>query len=474
MATFIKYITGMLPPSSSSNSGIHQTLEQATRTVSPEGTPSGFLSTTPKEGEASRSVNSAPASAQRSIVSQSSDVSAPPSPQPNAAAHPHGRTASLAGSQQQQPQRRSARRALSASVTRAASGFLRRHHTTAGSSSSRTPDGEKHGRDSTNSTDVGGSRFREKSSGPEGARYAGEAAVYEHGLVSDCSESLRPPQSHVCAQDTMIRERISTRGVVRPLEPESELTAFQLPPELVGEVSELAVRRYLDGAAKFGRKFAKATKAIEKARRRNLERAKRDTMRNIAQLHTFLNSGRSGDHGEGSQHGQGDGSHAASQDGHAEGSSARAVKADTAQGVKEGLAASGSWPWAWALDADENPPPSSIVSRRDTDEARRLAKIADQAVLMDEHAVSGNNLWSLIVNFLTMTPERDAGKHKHKHKHEHEDRHRGGDAEKHGHDGHSEGDKRSKRERFVSKFAKLVADHRKSEGSKATHSRAEQ
>ncbi|KAH9889491.1 hypothetical protein C8Q73DRAFT_707875 [Cubamyces lactineus] len=457
MATFIKYITGMLPPSSSSNSGIHQTLEQATRTVSPEGMPSGFLSATPKEGEASRGVNSAPASAQRSIISQSSDVSAPQSPQPDAAAHSHGRTASLAGSQQQQQsQRRSARRAFSASVTRAASGFLRRHHTTAGSSSSRTPDGEKQSRDSTNSTDVGGSRFREKSSGPEGARYAGEAAVYEYGL------------------DTMIRERISTRGVVRPLEPESELTAFQLPPELVGEVSELAVRRYLDGAAKFGRKFAKATKAIEKARRRNLERAKRDTMRNIAQLHTFLNSGRSGDHGEGGQHGQKDGLHAASQDGHAESSSARAVKADTAQGVKEGLAASGSWPWAWALDADENPPPSSIVSRRDTDEARRLAKIADQAVLMDEHAVSGNNLWSLIVNFLTMTPERDAGKHKHKHKHEHEDRHQGGDAEKHGHDGHSAGDKRSRREKFVSKFAKLVADHRKSEGSKATHSRAEQ
>ncbi|KAI0332971.1 alpha/beta-hydrolase [Cubamyces sp. BRFM 1775] len=467
MATFIKYITGMLPSSSStsSNSGIHPILEQATRTVSPESTPSGFLSATPKEGDASRSVNSAPASAQRSMISQSSDISAPPSPQPDASAHTHGRAASLAGSQQQQqPQRRSARRALSASVTRAASGFLRRHHTTAGSGSgsgsgfSGTPNGEKQGRDSTNSTDVGGPRFREKSGGPEGARYAGEASVYDHGL------------------DTMIRERVSTRGVVRALEPESELTAFQLPPELVGEVSELAVRRYLDGAAKFGRKFAKASKAIDKARRRNLERAKQDTMRNMAQLHTFLNAGRSGD---GDEHG--DETRTASQNGHGEGGSARAAKADTAQGVKDGLAASGSWPWAWALDMDENPPPSSIVSRRDTEEARRLAKIADQAVLMDEHAVSGNNLWSLIVNFLTMTPERDAGKHKHKHghKHEHEHEHKderegAGDAGKHANGGQSGGDKQSRREKLVSKFAKLVSDHRKSEGSKATHSRAEQ
>ncbi|KAI0653965.1 hypothetical protein C8Q70DRAFT_926701 [Cubamyces menziesii] len=460
MATFIKYITGALPSSNSSNSGIHPILEQATRTVSPESTPSGFLSATPRDGDASRSVNSAPASAQRSIISQTSDLSAPPSPQPDASTHTHGRAASLPRAQQQQQQqpqqRRSARRALSASVTRAASGFLRRHHTTAGSgpSASGTPDGEKHGRESTNSTDVGGPRFREKSGGPEGARYAGEASVYEHGL------------------DTMIRERISTRGVVRPLEPEPELTAFQLPPELVGEVSELAVRRYLDGAAKFGRKFAKAAKAIEKARRRNLERARQDTMRNIAQLHTFLNAGRSGDGGD--QPSQGDESHVGSQSGRGEGSSARAIKADTAQGVKEGLAASGSWPWAWALDADENPPPSSIVSRRDTDEARRLAKIADQAVLMDEHAVSGNNLWSLIVNFLTMTPERDAEKHKHhdKHKHKHEGLHRDGDSEKHGR--HSGEDKLSRREKLVSKFAKLVADHRKSKGAKATHSQAEQ
>ena len=66
----------------------------------------------------------------------------------------------------------------------------------------------------------------------------------------------------------MIRERISTRGVIRPLEPESELDAFQLPPELIGEISELAVRRYMDGQARFSRKFGKTAKAIEKARLR--------------------------------------------------------------------------------------------------------------------------------------------------------------------------------------------------------------
>ena len=70
----------------------------------------------------------------------------------------------------------------------------------------------------------------------------------------------------LCArQDTMIRERVSTHGVLRPLEPEEELTAFKLPSEVIGEISELAVRRWMDGTAKFGKKFGKTAKAIEKA-----------------------------------------------------------------------------------------------------------------------------------------------------------------------------------------------------------------
>ncbi|KAL1941449.1 hypothetical protein VTO73DRAFT_7266 [Trametes versicolor] len=342
-------------------------------------------------------------------------------------------------------EQKSVRRAFSARVSRA-SVFLRRSHTIASTSASET--GQV--RESSGSSDVGGPRFHEKSKGPEGVRYAGEPSVYDNGL------------------DTMIRERVSTRGVIRPLEPEAELSAFMLPPERIGEVSELAVRRYIDGTAKFGKKFGKTTKAVEKARRRTLERAKLDTMRNMAQLQTFFNA--DGERSTPPRTWQ-------AEDG--EGSSARAVRNDTAQGVKEGLAASGSWAWAWALDADEHPPPSSIVARRDTEEARRLAKIADQAVLMDDQAVSGNNLWSLIVNFLTVTPERDAHKHKHKHGHAHGNGHVGTppveastsdgkkvDAEGAG-DVAEDTEKKSKRERFVSRFARLVTDQRKSRGANA-------
>lgn len=296
----------------------------------------------------------------------------------------------------------------------------------------------------------------------------------------------------------MIRERVSTQGLIRPLEPQGELDAFRLPPELIGEISELAVRRYIEGTAKFGKKFGKTTKAIEKARRKNLDRASQDTMHNLAQLHMFLDG--NGERDE--SHSTSDKTASASSGTKSmflsktkakltigESSSEKAITGDTPQGVKEGLAASGSWPWAWALDVDENPPPSSIVSRRDTAEARRLAKIADQSVFMDEKALSANNLWSLIVNFLTVTPERDVHKHTHKHQHGHsrqanvagkgpQEQDTGVQTEGNGQSGPrattdaaAPTEKRetvSKREKMRSHFAWLVTENRKSHGRSAS------
>lgn len=184
-------------------------------------------------------------------------------------------------------------------------------------------------------------------------------------------------------KEGMIRERVSTRGMIRPLEPESELDAFHVPPEILGALSELAVRRYLEGNAKFDKKFAKDFRAIQKQRDRNLELSRKDTMKNIAQLQVSKSSQ--------SKNGKG-------------------KEPDTTKGFKEGLeAASASWSWAWALDTDERPPPSSIVSRRDTTEARRLARIADQAVLQEHSHISANSLWAFIDNFLTDRDHKYAG-----------------------------------------------------------------
>lgn len=174
----------------------------------------------------------------------------------------------------------------------------------------------------------------------------------------------------------MIRERISTQGIIRPLEPEAELDAFQIPNDMIGGISELIIRRYNNSRSKFDTKFASSIKAIEKHRRQNLQRSKKDTIRNMAVLQNSLETSETAGDNQTDQ---------------------------TKKGIKDGLIpSSGSWSWAWALDGLERPPPSSIVSRRDTGEARRLANIADQSVLQEENVMNANNLWSVIVNFLTV------------------------------------------------------------------------
>jgi len=178
----------------------------------------------------------------------------------------------------------------------------------------------------------------------------------------------------------MIRERVSTRGVIRPLEPEGELPAMQVPPELIGTLSERAIRRYVTGKERLDKKFAPAIKRIEKQRLRNINRASRDTNQHIAALQHYFDR-------ENKPTVSGD-----------SGTDAERTTADT-------LSAPSSWNMAWALDEDERPPPSSIVARRDTEEALKLARVADEAVLASERTLSANNLWSIIVNWLTVRPE---------------------------------------------------------------------
>lgn len=209
------------------------------------------------------------------------------------------------------------------------------------------------------SGDVAGPRFQRTAPvEPVGERTAGDPAVYSN---------ITQHSSWDCE---MIRERVSTKGVVRPLEPESELEAFQLQPKMVGRLSEHIIKRYVTNRDIFHKKFSHTTKSIDKHRRKKLERAKHDTMKRLGFLRQFLH--KSDDEAETQKRKE------------------LAVRC-----------------WAWALDEGEDPPPSSIVSRLDTEEARRLAEVADQAVMGNDHTFSGNNLWSFVVNFLTTTPGKN-------------------------------------------------------------------
>jgi hypothetical protein len=176
-------------------------------------------------------------------------------------------------------------------------------------------------------------------------------------------------QAKSTTQQDMIRERVSTQGIIRPLEPEPELPAMQLPPEKVGTHSEHAVRRYVTGNARSTKKFARAIRHIEKHRQRNIDRASRDTNQQIAALQQYL-------------------------------------ERETKTGAPDVVA------WALALDADERPPPSSIVARCDTVEALELARVADKPVLESEQALSANNLWSVVVGFLTVSPDAQTKTHR--------------------------------------------------------------
>ena len=175
-----------------------------------------------------------------------------------------------------------------------------------------------------------------------------------------------------------IRERVSTRGVIRPLEPEDKLPGLQLKESLVGALCESSLRRYMQGKAKWDGKFSGTTKSVDKERRRNLKLAHKEGDKAMGHLESYLQKATERSN-----------------------SGFNVLDSPRLQKVT-----AGSWNWSWALDEDEHPPPSSIVSRRDTWEARQLAMIAD---IMPENTMSGNNLWQHLVTFLTVTPDK---KHK--------------------------------------------------------------
>lgn len=196
----------------------------------------------------------------------------------------------------------------------------------------------------------------------------------------------------------MIRERISTQGVVRPLEPDSEIPALQVPPDLVGTLSERAIRRWVESQERFDKKFASTKQRIKKHRERNLKRGTQDAFKRITQLQHYLEREREAI------------TPPRPLTSVLENAQNKASHEEHKPGVREGLLnASASWSLAWALDADERPPPSSIVARRDTQEALELARVADMSVLAEESEWNANSLWTVVSNFLTMPDKDKAG-----------------------------------------------------------------
>jgi len=153
------------------------------------------------------------------------------------------------------------------------------------------------------------------------------------------------------------------------MEPESQIKALKMPVGTVGVINELSAKRYLDAQAVSDKKFKETKKSITKQRTKNLAHS---DIEDKARLNRLKES-------------------------------APFQNGDTDEMNK--VLNSANWSWAWVLAGDENPPSAALVTRRDTAEARRLSRIADEAVEEKERALSGNNLWTVIVNTLTKGPD---------------------------------------------------------------------
>ncbi|EJD08016.1 alpha/beta-hydrolase [Fomitiporia mediterranea MF3/22] len=185
-------------------------------------------------------------------------------------------------------------------------------------------------------------------------------------------------ESNQFRDNTMIRIRVSAKGEVRPLERQSELPACTLPSENIGAIDERILCRYLEGTQKWKERFSKTEKHIHKKRGTSLN---------------YVKNAPPGDHRH-EKHSVQDKAGRQANDG-ASDTSSISHQEDVPHSSNM------NWAWAWAVKDDEYPPPSSIVARLDTKEARQLAKIAEKPC----KDPTKTRLWSRII--CDTKPDRD-------------------------------------------------------------------
>ncbi|GAA5887509.1 hypothetical protein JCM6882_001435 [Rhodosporidiobolus microsporus] len=204
--------------------------------------------------------------------------------------------------------------------------------------------------------------------------------------------------------DGMIRERISITGVVRPMEAIEDMSMLQLDKEDIGLIKEAPVKRYLAGRAIWDRKFRRVADKVQKERERHLKKSMREEATRITKRVSELAKQK--------QNSSGSAPSAAgpsSLDPNGPPSPPEQVtdspepldipgagrrRASTAE-IPIGLEG------VWDLHG-ENPPPSSLAGRKDTAEARKLAKV------LDEHfsRLHALNLWAEIHDIVGGPPHR--------------------------------------------------------------------
>lgn len=167
-----------------------------------------------------------------------------------------------------------------------------------------------------------------------------------------------------------------------------------MPRDEIGTIKEGAALRYLTGQYLWDKRYKRARKQVAKHRQKNLDQARHKDGRRIVESVK---------------------------------QSLRARRQDGVEEEEEGEGAGEedwSWGWAWALDG-EVPPPSAIVSRRDTvspfamtgkistddqSEARKLALMADRLDSAKPTSIGGLSIWVALATFFSNASEKEKAK----------------------------------------------------------------
>ncbi|GAA5850059.1 hypothetical protein JCM8547_000999 [Rhodosporidiobolus lusitaniae] len=206
--------------------------------------------------------------------------------------------------------------------------------------------------------------------------------------------------------DGMIRERISVTGVVRPMEPVEQMNALQLDKEDIGLIKEAPVKRYLAGRAIWDRKFHRTYKKVQKERERHLEKSMKEEASRITKRVEQLSQNSHDKRPSSSSSGPAAPDPSAINPDRASRVTDSPEPMEGESGARVGRRASMAevpigLQGSWDLHG-ENPPPSSLAGRKDTAEARKLAKV------LDEHfsRLHALNLWSEIHDLVGGRPSR--------------------------------------------------------------------
>lgn len=240
---------------------------------------------------------------------------------------------------------------------------------------------------------------------PQSQRSKSQIRDLEKTIYSSTQPFNRPEY-----EDNMIRERVSITGVVRRMEPESEMSMLHLDKEDLGVIKEAPVKRYLAGKAVLDRHFRSTYKKVQKKREKHLRKSMREEAKRITkrleqmQKPDTTNASSSGTESlarpadvSPPQVAFGGTPPPRMTDSPepldpAQGRAARTRSVSIPIGL-EGLGGS------WSMEG-ERPPPSSLAGRKDTLEARKLAKV------LDEHysRFTALNIWGNVYDAVNRGP----------------------------------------------------------------------